>query len=181
MNMKTFEQQTEHNGLSHLVSRLKSEDNSYANISKAVQIIYLLLIPFFLIMTYRNYNETGNINELISGAAFFLAFLIFIFYFGKYYNEYKYVDYSLPTVKMLRQAAYRYQLIQGRMVWILLALVLMDIGLTINRLGEYTIIKTQYYFIGAVIFGVIVGLILWYFKFKPLRDDALSLLREIES
>lgn len=178
--MKTFEQQTENNGLSHLVSKLKTEDSTYANISKVIQIMYWLFIPLFLIMSVLEYNKTGNTVELISGAGFLLGFLIFALLFGKYYNEYKYVDYSLPTVKMLRQAVHRYQPFQGRMVWVLLALVCIDIGLTFDKKGDAQIMETQIVFLGAVVFGLIVGLIIWNFKYKPLRDDAIRLLREIE-
>lgn len=181
MTMKTFEQQTENNGLNHLVSKLKNEDNTYALISKAIQIMYWILIPFFLVMTYREYSETGSTDELISGAGFLLGFLIFALLFGKYYNEYKYVDYSLPTVKMLRQAVHRYQPFQGRILWVLLALICIDIGLTFDKKGDAQIMETQAVFIGTVVFGLIVGLIIWNYKYKPLRDDALRLLREIDS
>jgi hypothetical protein len=44
-----------------------------------------------------------------------------------------------------------------------------------------SVLEINLIFALAIIMGLSIGLILWYFKYKPLRDDALSLLSEIES
>lgn len=177
--METTKQNTETN-FAQLVSKLKTEDTIYSKISRAIQIMYWIFIPVFAFLTFREYSETGNINELLSGAFFILAFLIFALFFGKYYEEYKYVDYSLPTIQMLKKAAYRYQPFQKRQVWILLALILVDLALTFDWMNSTPVIEIQSTFIGLMIFSVLVGLIIWYFKYKPLRDDALRLISELE-
>lgn len=177
--METTKQNTETN-FAQLVSKLKTEDINYSRISRAIQIMYWILIPVFAIMTFREYSETGNINELLSGAFFILAFLIFALFFGKYYEEYKYVDYSLPTIQMLKRAAYRYQPFQKRQVWIILALILIDLALTFDWMDSTPVMEIQFTFIGLMFFSVLVGLIIWYFKYKPLRDDALRLISELE-
>ncbi len=163
-----------------LVGKLKTEDASYATLSRGIQIVYWILIPFFIFMTIRHYNDSGDFKQIIGGACMVLSFLIFALFFGKYYKEYKYVDYSLPTLLMLKKAAYRYKPFQGRTIWIIVALALMDFGLFYNNQEEGLVLETQVMFIGAILFGLIVGLILWYFKYKPLRDDALRLIAEIE-
>lgn len=178
--METNKHITENTDFDRLVSKLKTEDTNYSKISRAIQIIYWIFIPVFAIMTFREYSETGNSNELISGAFFILAFLIFALFFGKYYKEYKYVDYSLPTIHMLKRAAYRYQPFQRRQLWILLALILIDLGLTFDWMDGTSVIDIQFTFIGVIIFSLVVGLIIWYFKYKPLRDDALRLISELE-
>ncbi len=178
--METIKQKTENIDFSRLVSKLKTEDVNYARISRAIQIMYLIFIPVFAVMTFREYNDTGDINELISGGSFILAFLIFALFFGRYYKEYKFVDYSLPTVVMLKKAAYRYQPFQLQQVWVLLAILLIDVGLTFDWMDETPIAEIQATFAGTIVFGVVVGLIIWYFKYKPLRDEALKLIAEIE-
>jgi len=178
--METNKQNTETTNFAQLVSKLKNEDSNYAKISRAIQIMYWIFIPVFAIMTFREFSETGNTNELISGAFFILAFLIFALFFGKYYEEYKYVDYSLPTIKMLKQAAYRYQPFQYRQVWIILALVFVDLALTFDWMESTPVWKIQASFIGLITFSLLIGIIIWYFKYKPLRDDALRLISELE-
>ena len=178
--METNKQNTETTNFAQLVSKLKNEDSNYAKISRAIQIMYWIFIPVFAIITFREFSETGNTNELISGAFFILAFLIFALFFGKYYEEYKYVDYSLPTIKMLKQAAYRYQPFQYRQVWIILALVFVDLALTFDWMETTPVWEIQTTFIGLIIFSLLVGIIIWYFKYKPLRDDALRLISELE-
>jgi hypothetical protein len=178
--METNKQTTENTDFTQLVSKLKNQDNIYSKISRAIQIMYWIFIPVFAFITFREYFVTEKISELISGACFILAFLIFALFFGRYHKEYKYVDYSLPTIQMLKNAAFRYQPFQSRQVWILLALILVDLGLTFDWMNGTSVIEIQLTFIGVIIFSILIGLIIWYYKYKPLRDDALRLISEIE-
>ena len=179
--MNTNSQNTSGNNVNHLVDRLKKEDSNYAAISRGIQIMYWIFIPFFIFMTTRHYIESGDVNQIIGGASMIMAFVIFAMFFGKYYKEYKYVDYSLPTVKMLKKAAWRYKPFQGRTIWIVVALALMDFGLIYKRWDEEYFMESQFMYFSSLLFGVIIGLILWYFKYKPLRDEALRLISEIEA
>jgi hypothetical protein len=179
--MKTNVENQENSNLSYLIRNLKVKDLNYANLSKAIQIIYLILIPLYAILSALKYLETFSINVIISGVSLILAFLIFALFFRKYYKEYKFVDYSLPTVLMLKKAAYRYQPFQKRTVWILLALVLMDIGYTFDWVNEpMSALTIQIVFWGVMFLAFIVGIIVWYIKYKPLHDEARRLLKEIE-
>jgi len=47
------------------------------------------------------------------------------------------------------------------MVWVFLALVFVDIGLIFDRMDDVSFIKIQYRFIGALVFGLIAGIIIW--------------------
>jgi len=40
--------------------------------------------------------------------------------------------------------------------------------------------KIQATLIGVIIFSILIGLIIWYFKYKPLHDEALKLIAELE-
>lgn len=178
MTMKTTD---ETQSLDFLVSKLKEEDTNYANIIKAIQIVYWIFIPFLVVMTLRKYLPDKNIEELIGGVCFVTAFLIIALGFRKYYKKYKWVDYSLPTAQMLRNAVWRYQPFQKNTIWLYVGILLMDVGLIFDWKDELSFWMIQIYFFGAITFGAIIGIIIWYVKYKPIRDEAKSLLREIES
>ncbi|KJF42101.1 hypothetical protein [Draconibacterium sediminis] len=167
--------------LSKLTGKLKKEDRHYATIVKVVQIFYWIFIPLFMVKTAVEYTNSHEISDIISGVALILGFLFIALSFRKLYNEYQYVDYSLPTLEMLKKAVCRYQPFQKRALGILPGLLLMDVGLTFEWMGEgKSVLDSQLFFLGAILFGVIIGLVIWYFKYKPLRDKILHLVREIE-
>ncbi|WP_321344883.1 hypothetical protein [uncultured Draconibacterium sp.] len=167
--------------LSKLTGKLKKEDRQYATIVKAIQIFYWIFIPLFIVRTIRSYTDSHSINDLLSGVALVIGFLIIALTFRKYYKEYQYVDYSLPTLEMLKKAAYRYQPFQKRGLWIIPGLLLMDMGLTFEGFGEgKSVLDSQIFFLGSILFGVVIGLVIWYFKYKPLRDKILEMVKEIE-
>lgn len=167
--------------LQQLTGRLKKEDSNYARIIKAVQIFYWIFIPVFAVITIFEYSETRGLNTIVSGLFLMLAFLVIALTFRKYYKEYNYVDYSLPTLEMLKKAAYRYQPFQRRGLWVLLGLAFMDVGLTIDWLDQNTsVAHTQIFFGGSLFVGLVIGLVLWYIRYKPIRDKALALIKEIE-
>ena len=178
--MKTDNKNNNHTDLDSLIPRLKKEDNNYAAIVKAIQIIYLIFIPLFVVITIRKYIDSHSFIDIISGACKISAFLILALSFRKYYKEYKFVDYSLPTIQMLKKAAYRYQLFQKESIRVIIPLILIDIALTLDLMEDSSIIQTQVIFWGLIMFGVLIGLLLWYTKYKPLRDQALQLIKEIE-
>ncbi len=167
--------------LEQVTGKLKKEDSNYARIVKAVQVFYWIFIPLFAFKTIREYSDSGDLKDIISGACITLAFLIIALTFGKYYKEYKYVDYSLPTLEMLKKAAYRYEPLQKRSAWILVALVFMDIGLIFDWTDANTsVLHSQLIFLSGILIGVVIGMIWWYIQYKPLRDDALRLIKELE-
>ena len=166
--------------LEQLVGRLKREDSNYAQLSRIMQMMYWIFIPVFLIMAYRHFTDSGDYLLLIGDGCKILAILIFALFFGKYYREYKYVDYAVPTLTMLKNAAYRYKPFHGRMLWIVLAVGLLDAGLYTTGFGSSNFLLSQVLFIGSILLAILAGLLLWYIKYKPLRDDALRLIEDIE-
>ncbi|MDY0279940.1 MAG: hypothetical protein RBR35_05190 [Salinivirgaceae bacterium] len=112
--------------LDQLVGNLRNEDHRYSRISRSFQIVYWSFIPLYTIVTILHYSETKEFNALIGGACFVASFVIFAIFFGKFHKEYKSVDYSLPTLTMLKAAAYRYKPFPLRTIWIFLAVLFMD-------------------------------------------------------
>lgn len=178
--MEMIDRKTTNSELEGLISRLRNEDASYARISRFLQILYWMFIPFYVVMTVRHYLDNESVNQLIGGTGMVLSFLILAIFFGRYYKEYNYVDYSLPVVVMLKKAAYRYKPFQLRLIWVVLAMGLLDTGLFFGNIDEGRAMETQVFFIGAIIAAFAIGMILWYFRYKPLRDMALKLIAEIE-
>jgi len=166
--------------LDQLVGKLQKEDKRYALICRGLQVVYLIFIPFFSFMAIRHYMDSGEVNQLIGGLFFVLSFLTIAIIFGDYYKDYKYVDYSLPTLIMLKKAAYRYQPFQIKGLWIFLAILLTYVGIYFQSNQDEFFVREQLSLLGGVLIGGFIGLIIWYFKYKPLRDNALRLVAEIE-
>lgn len=167
-------------GMQELTERLKSEDANYARISKSFQIVYWAFIPVYLFISVMEFRETGDSNNLYAGICYALSFLVFALVFRNYYREYKYVNYSLSTLEMLKNAARRYKPFRRKTAWVIAALIFLDAGLCFNSYNHFNILKFQALFISALIVAFMIGMIIWKIKYKPIRDVALSLVAEIE-
>ncbi len=164
-----------------LTLKLKNEASNYANIYKVILILYWVLIPPYALLTVYHYTKTLAVEELVGGSAYILCFVIFILLFRRYFKEYKYVDYSQPTVQMLKMAARRYQLFQRNSIWAVFAVLLMDVGLTLDWLEEGMSFLTSQLDFGGVMLGALLAAgIIWYIRYKPLRDETLHMIKEIE-
>ncbi len=175
-----FKIKNDHINLDQLVGKLHKEDNRYAKLCRIIQIIYWIFIPFFTFSAINHYIESGEINDLIGGMSYVVGFIIIAIFFGNYHKEYKYVDYSLPSLIMLKDAAYRYQAVQLKSLWILLGLMFIYVGVIMESKLDAAFLKLQLIFWGGALLGLFFGLIIWYLKYKPLRDNALRLIAEIE-
>jgi len=165
--------------LDALISRLKREDDSYATLSKRFQVIYWIMVGVFLILIVVHIFENST-TDLISAVCFFLAMLIFALYFRNFHKEYGTVDYSLPTLVMLEKAVHRYKPFRLNILWLLLAILLMDAGLTIGTFKDEPFLMVQLVVCIVLVVAVLTGLLVWYIRYKPVRDAALNLIREIK-
>lgn len=166
--------------LDQLLGKLKKEDRNYSNLCKRLKIVYWIFIPLYTLMAILIYIETKETNDLIGGFCLVGAFVIFAFVMGSYQKEYKNVDYSLPTLLMLKKAAIRYQPFRAKSILAFAAFFLMDAGFNLSSHFKLSSINIHIVFIGLFIAAIIIGLVIWYFKYKPLRDNALANIAEIE-
>ena len=173
-------EQIEPENLNQLISNLKKEDEQYAGLSKRMQYIYWIMSLIFILVIIIQIVGKSNIVYIIGNICFLFAMLIFGLLFKYYYLEYKYVDYSQPTLIMLKKAAYRYKPFQLKTLWVLLSLLLVDAGLSLNTSLGFKFIWTQVFYLGIVVLAIIIGLLIWRIRYKPIRDAALSLIREID-
>ena len=169
------------NELGTFTSKLREKDKKYANQSKRLQYVYWFLIPFYIILgSYEYIFDGATIKEFLSQISFAIAMLIFALTFRMLSKEYNFVDYSEPTLTMLKKVVKRYTPFHGNSRWVFLALVFLDAGLCLKRHFDKDLLYMQIVFAGAIIMSIGVGLILWLNKYKPIRDAAKQLIDEIE-
>lgn len=172
---------TNNANLLNLTEKLKREDTRYAQISKRFQIVYWVLVVVYITIIIIDAVKQASVIELAGSTCFLLAMLIFAVFFRHYSKEYNKVDYALPTLLMLKQAAYRYRPFDRKQLWVLMAILLSDAGLTLGKEYYVDVIWVHIGFLGAVLVGVLIGLAFWYTRYKPLRDGALQLISDIET
>lgn len=169
-----------YSNLSKMVDDLKNADTKYANIVKGVQVIYWIIIPIYMILIGVHIFNKAPIPEILGTCCMLVGMVIFAFLMRHYYKTYSKVDYSLPTLLMLKQAAYRYKPFQRQAIWALLAIIMIDLGLSFMNYAEFNFWNTQMWFLPLIGLSVIGGLIWWYVRYRPLRNGALALIKEIE-
>ncbi|HAM98441.1 MAG TPA: hypothetical protein DCQ26_07495 [Marinilabiliales bacterium] len=169
-----------------LILKLKNEDARNLRISKNFQWIYWILIPIYAGFFILNPDDELNLLSRISGACYVVSFIIFAFIFRKSVKEYKAIDYSLPTLEMMKQAVKRYHLWQPRLLWALLSVLFIDAGLIFSGiefvdaasfLNRFLWIQATFLPAIGISFGI--GVLIWSKRQKPLRDQALRIIKEL--
>ncbi len=179
--MKTNNNNITINNLGAFTSKLQEKDKNYANISKRMQYLYWILIPIYLIIgIFEIIFENPSTNEMLSLFFFASAMLIFALTFRTLHKEYNFVDYSEPTLIMLKKVVKRYTPYQPKTRWVFLAIIFIDAGLCLKEEFGEELLYTQLMFFGALLIGICIGLIIWFRRYKPLRDTAKQLIDEIE-
>ncbi len=166
--------------IENLVANLKNKDTNYSKLSRRIQITYLILTFIYAALIVLELIEKFSIYSLLGGLCYLGSFLILIVVFGRFYKEYGQVNYSETTLIMLKKAADRYKPFKKITFWVLFSLALMDVGMCLNKSLNFPIIKTQFYYWGMIIIAVGIGLIVWYYRYKPLLDATQKLIKEIE-
>jgi hypothetical protein len=173
--------------LDQLVKGLEKEDSRNLKMTSNFTILMWVLTPFYLVLAIVGL-VLGNPSIDIIGFIFFsLGFMAFGFLLRNLQMDYKSVDYGIPTVEMLRNAAKRYKLWQPK-TWLTIipvALIGVGAGLTIQKGIPNTDLSMRLLivFIGYILVMIIaffIGYLIWRKRHKPLRDKALQLLTEIE-
>ncbi|MGZ2371947.1 hypothetical protein ACXR6G_19420 [Ancylomarina sp. YFZ004] len=166
--------------LDQLVGKLQKEDKTYGNLFKLLKVVYWIYIPIYILLAIGIFLITKEINNLFAGLCFIISFIIFALIAGNYQKDFKNTDYSLPTLMMLKNAEKRYRPFQLKGLWVILAIIFMDAGFSINSFAKNHIMTIQIIFLGSMLVGLLIGTIIWFIKHKPLRDNALRLIAEIE-
>ena len=169
-----------------LMNKVKDEDAKNLRISKSFQWIYILFAVLYTVMLFiPDSNITSN--RKISGVFYLSSMLGFGLIFRHYYKEYKSIDYTLPVIEMLKSVANRYRLQTVKILVLLIPVLLMDAGITLSFYDDlfpmnplYRVLIVQAIYIPAMTISMLIGVWIWSKKQKPLRDNALELIRELE-
>ena len=163
-----------------LTEKLRMEDYRYAGLSKRLSVFYWIVAPLYMATMVAHVVGGSGVKDIVGSVCLLLGMLVFALLFRYYAKEYGSVDYSLPTLAMLKKAAYRYKPFQKVTWWVILALLLIDAGLSLNTSIGGGLVYKQIVFLGLMTLSVAGGLIWWRIRYKPLRDSALGLIKEIE-
>lgn len=174
--------------LETLILNLRKEDALYLSVNRWIQGFMWGISGFYLLIIAVDLGVHNPWHKPVGGLLVMLALVIFAIFLRKSCREFKMIDYGLPTIEMLMKAANRYRLWQWRSLFILIPLILEDIGLclftyhpslTSNPITH--IYNWQVIFIIVLAIGSLIGYFLWRKRYRPLRDRALALIKEIES
>jgi drug/metabolite transporter (DMT)-like permease len=167
--------------ITNLISSLKKKDTNYSKLSKNFKYVYYALVPVYIILTVLELSEEYNIYILVKGVCFTLAMGIFAVIFTIFQKKYGNVDYSEPTLTMLKKAADRYKIFKKHTWWALLSVLLIDLAMAFEPHLDESYWEFQVIFLGAIVIAFGIGVAIWFKKYKPLRDAALKLIKEIEA
>lgn len=166
--------------LAQLINKLRLEDFKYAGLSKRLSIAYWVITPLYFASLVAHIID-GDTQGIVSSVCYLSGMLIFALSFRKFHKEFNYVDYSLPTLIMLKKAAQRYKPFQRMTWWALVAVLFVDAGLSYSSSTiRSNILITQIYFLAVFVISFGIGLLIWKNRYKPLRDAAIKLIKEIE-
>ncbi len=178
--MKATNKKEQQVRLPELTEKLIKKDKQYASMSKRLQIMYWILLPVYFILILVHIIDGSPVKDVLGSGFFLLAMLNFALLFRYYHKTYNTVDYSQPILLMLKKAVARYQPYQVKTLWALLGIVFVDLGLVFNSSLGFDVIWVQLVFGGTVLVSIGIGLRIWRVSYKPLRDAARAMIREIE-
>lgn len=172
--------------MDQFIGKLQKEDRRNLLLTRNFQwIMWILALLYALLFVVRTFN-TNTIYENIGWSLYAVTFISFGFIFNYLKKEYQQVDYGLPTLKMLENAAKRYKLFQQKVYYAMAPILLLDAGMVLLTFDHenpetllQTILITQALIIPAIGIGLLIGISIWRKRQKPLRDAALEMITEL--
>lgn len=185
--METIQNNQQNFDIEQLVNGLRKEDSRNFEISRIFTVIMWIFAPLYLIIALIVFFLKETIADQLAFLFFSLGFLAFGFLFRSLTNDYKTVDYGIPTIEMLRNAAKRYKLWQLKTYLTIVPVLLVGVaaGFSIQEHIPHPEFVTRFLiafagYLAVICVSFFIGYLIWRKRQKPLRDKALSLLKEIE-
>jgi len=173
--------------MDQFIGKLQNEDRRNLRLSRTFQwFMWGMSLLYAYVFIVRGWN--GNtIYRQIGWSLYVLAFLSFGFIFNYLKRSYQHIDYGLPTLGMLHEAASRYKLFQRKLILAITPILCIDAGMVLVTYDPTapesllrSILITQALLIPSVSIGLIIGISIYRKRQKPLRDAALAMIRELE-
>lgn len=172
--------------MNSLINKVKAEDTKNLYLTNTFQWVYIVLIIIYSASLIFDPN-LNNVDRIV-GAFYIASFIAFILIFRKGYKEYKNINYSLPVIEMLRETAHRYRLRVDRLLTLIIPVLLMDVSVTLRFYDDLLpmsplirVLIVQAVYIPVFAISALIGILIWSKKQKPLRNNALKLIEELES
>lgn len=169
-----------------LIVNLRKEDARNLKLTHKMQLLMWVMAVLYLLLTLLEFIMSENWVKPFGATLVMASFLVLALFNRYFQKEYKSIDYAVPTIEMLTRAAMHYQVFHGRLLYILITLVVEDIGLCFFMSDIFKVadplprfLIAQVSFIILLVFGFFVGYRIWRKHQKPLRDMALLLLKEL--
>ncbi|MEI7829329.1 MAG: hypothetical protein WCI31_06150 [Prolixibacteraceae bacterium] len=184
--METIKYNNQEVDLEQLVRGLKREDTRYLALTNSFKWIMWILAPlYFLIFLVGMIVDRPEIDKI--GFLFFsLGFLSFALLFKRLHKEYKYIDYGVSTMEMLRKAVSRYALWQPTTYLTIIPMLLCALGFSFTGQRGFPFASQEMRILvafGSIFLilccGALVGYFIWRKRQKPLRDKALTILKDM--
>lgn len=174
--------------LDSFVSSLKKQDAQYVRKTRVFQILMWIFATVYAAYFVIDPGSEFNLNLRIGGLCYSLSFIAFALIFNKLNKKFRLVDYGVPVTDMLKNAIKRYSLSSDKFLMLIVPFLLTDFATVLfsldtedgKTLTEH-ILWAQAILIPAILLGAGIGVTIWYFRKKPMRDAAVNLLKEIES
>lgn len=173
--------------LDSLIRNVKAEDDKNLRISKSFLWVYIILAIIYAGLMVLNPDSDIKLIDRISGAFYLASMIVLAYIFKVGLKEYRSIDYTLPLIEMLRGVAKRYQLRARKFIQLSIPILLMDVGLTLSFYNDLLpmepinrVLIIQVIYIPVMTISGFIGYLVWRKKQKPLRDNALILIDELE-
>lgn len=185
--MKNLHNTIDLNNMDRFTGKLKKEDDRNLRISRNFQwLMWVMSLLYAYVFIFRGWDENTLYGKL-GWSLYVLAFLTFGFIFNYLKKSYQQINYGLPTLTMLQEAAKRYKLFQRKLILAITPILFIDAGMvlvTFDPVNHESIWRafwlTQALLIPSVGIGLAIGIYVYRKRQKPLRDAALRMIEELE-
>lgn len=174
--------------LQQLTSKLKKEDTEDTQrLGRLKYIAWAILILLSLVLGIDTI-AVGWGTDSYSTLLIIFAYMILAYVLTVYHKDYKEIDYAISTIQMLQQAVRRYNPFNVKSALIVIAMLLIDASTAVRfmeieslqNLDWYAFFQWHIYILPVWIIAIGIGIWKWQTRTKPLRNGALSLLKELK-
>ncbi len=176
-----------------LTDDLKREDRKYKETMKGAELVgwsvaVIMAVAHVIILLLP--GEESMLRNIYLGVSYVIAFSIYALYFKYLKNSYDKIDYSMPTLDMLKKVAKNKTFFKPRTIVLFIPSLIIAINVSISISSRFNIGLFQSdilnllfviaCFILLIAISGFVGYIKQNKKHKPYRNRALALIEDIE-
>jgi hypothetical protein len=173
--------------LDSLIKRVKREDENNKIISRVFLWVFIFMVIAYLTHYLFFLSSKTNLLTHIKEFCNIASMIAFAWIFKDGLKDYKNIDYTVPLIDMLKQVVKRYQIRIRSYLTLLIPVLLLDVGITLNFYQDLLpispinrILLVQAIYIPIMTCAGIAGYFIWKRKQQPLKDNALKLIEELE-